>query len=247
MTEEYRPSRVWQLSDLRAANTRRQAEWCSNGVYPDLSYRSNELAGECGEACNEAKKIERERHGWAGSRTTLEKLGAELADVVICADLVALTAGIDLQAAVVQKFNATSREIGLKTRLGSPDVAEEPAAQEVWVNRCPYNHARTSTCPSCEKTRPPGARHGEPLPTAKLAEEKYTITGNGPTPRPLDVWRHRNGTEYVVMFLTNVGESPHGEHPVEVVYRKRGDLESRRSRTLELWSRTMTYVGHLND
>jgi len=105
------------LSDLRDANARRQDEWCDNGAVPDLSFRATELAGETGEACNVVKKLERERHGWRGSRATKEALAAELADVIICADLLAMTAGIDLAAAVREKFNATSEANGLTTRL----------------------------------------------------------------------------------------------------------------------------------
>lgn len=104
------------LSDLRAANVARQAEWCPEQV-PDLSFRGNELAGEVGEACNVIKKLERERQGWAGSRATLEQLSDELADVIICTDLVAMAAGVDLDAALVRKFNATSEKVGLATRL----------------------------------------------------------------------------------------------------------------------------------
>lgn len=107
---------AWTLSDLRRANIERQAEWCPDQV-PDLSFRGNELAGETGEACNVIKKLERERHGWRGSRATAEHLAAELADVVICADLAAMAAGVDLYEAVSAKFDATSMSNGLSTRL----------------------------------------------------------------------------------------------------------------------------------
>lgn len=110
---------------LRAANIARQAEWDPSDKIT-LTYRLNELAGETGEACNVGKKIERERLGIRGSRDTVEHLAEELADVVICADLVAMAEGIDLDAAVVAKFNATSEEVGLKTRLAAP--AHEGAA-----------------------------------------------------------------------------------------------------------------------
>ena len=110
------------LRALHAANIARQAEWCPDQV-PDLSFRGNELAGEAGEACNIVKKLERERHGWRGSRATLDDLAQELADVVICADLCAVTAGIDLDAAVVAKFNATSEKQGLSTMLPRPEAA----------------------------------------------------------------------------------------------------------------------------
>lgn len=104
------------LRDLRRANVERQAEWCPDQK-PDLAYRGNELAGETGEACNIIKKLERERHGWRGSRSTIEALASELADVVICADLAAHAAGVDLAEAVRQAFNATSEKNGLATLL----------------------------------------------------------------------------------------------------------------------------------
>lgn len=103
-------------STLRAANLARQAEWDA-GNQIDLSYRGNELAGEVGEACNVIKKLERERMGIRGSRDTIGHLAEELADVVICVDLICMAAGIDLDAAVASKFNATSEKVGLRTRL----------------------------------------------------------------------------------------------------------------------------------
>lgn len=106
------------FSSLRDANRARQEAWCPDPAQqPDLSFRGNELAGETGEVCNVIKKLERERHGWRGSRDSIEHLAEELADVVICADLIALNAGIDLAAAVAHKFNATSEKVGLPHRL----------------------------------------------------------------------------------------------------------------------------------
>lgn len=107
------------LNALRHANLERQALWCPEQV-PDLAFRGVELAGEAGEVCNVIKKLERERLGWRGSRDTVEHLAEELADVIICADLIAIAAGIDLSAAVRAKFNATSEKVGLPTRLRSP-------------------------------------------------------------------------------------------------------------------------------
>ncbi|PKR57482.1 MazG-like family protein [Thalassospira lohafexi] len=103
---------------LRSANLMRQAEWDPESKL-SLSYKGNEMAGEVGEACNLVKKLDRERMGLAGSRTTVERLAEELADVVICADLVAIDAGIDLADAVIRKFNATSEKNDLLTRLAS--------------------------------------------------------------------------------------------------------------------------------
>lgn len=101
---------------MRIANQLRQKEWDEDNRIT-LAYRGNELAGEVGEACNVIKKLERERIGIRGSRTTDEALAEELADVVICADLIAMHAGIDLSNAVSRKFNATSEKYGLSTKM----------------------------------------------------------------------------------------------------------------------------------
>lgn len=100
---------------LRNANTARQKEWDVDNQIT-ASYRGNELAGEVGEACNVIKKLERERMGIRGSRDTKEHLAEELADVVICVDLIAMSYGIDLDKAVRDKFNATSIKMELQTR-----------------------------------------------------------------------------------------------------------------------------------
>lgn len=105
-----------KLHELQIAHVMRQAEWCPDQM-PDLSFRGNEMAGEVGEACNVIKKLERERHGWRGSRDTVEHLGEELADVIHTAILCAITAGIDLSPYVVAKFNDTSRKNGLSVML----------------------------------------------------------------------------------------------------------------------------------
>jgi NTP pyrophosphatase (non-canonical NTP hydrolase) len=104
------------FSDLRSANTSRQEEWNPDDAI-SLAYRGNELGGECGEAMNVIKKLERERLGIRGSRATVDDLASELADVMICADLIAMQAGIDLGKAVVDKFNATSEKYDLSTRM----------------------------------------------------------------------------------------------------------------------------------
>jgi NTP pyrophosphatase (non-canonical NTP hydrolase) len=108
-----------QFTTLRGANAARNREWDVDGKIT-LAFRGNELAGEVGEACNIIKKLERERIGLVGTRATAQQLAYELADVVICADLIAMDAGIDLDAAVREKFNATSKKVGLKTRFVEP-------------------------------------------------------------------------------------------------------------------------------
>ena len=101
---------------LRAANQKRQKEWDREDKIT-LTYRGTELGGEVGEALNIIKKLERERLGIKGSRATLEDLAEELADVIICCDLIAMATGIDLTDAVERKFNKTSEKVGLETGL----------------------------------------------------------------------------------------------------------------------------------
>ncbi len=104
------------LTRLRFANENRHLEWDPTNQVT-LGFRGLELGGEVGEAQNVIKKLERKRLGLIGPTDTIEHLAEELADVIICADLAAMTAGIDLSKAVRKKFNATSVKVGLKTRL----------------------------------------------------------------------------------------------------------------------------------
>ena len=122
---------------LRIANIARQAEW-PGGEYVDLAFRGLELAGEIGEAtdavvdllsisaasgrlANKLKKITRLDRGIKGTTeeraVLLKEVMAELADVVICVDLVAMQLDVSLQQAVRGKFNATSLKHSLRTRL----------------------------------------------------------------------------------------------------------------------------------
>lgn len=104
---------------LREANIARQKDWCPD-QNPNLSFRGNELAGEVGEACNVIKKLERERLGWRGSRDTVDHLAEELADIIICVDLIATACGINIEQAVANKFNATSLKNNLPQRMLVP-------------------------------------------------------------------------------------------------------------------------------
>ncbi len=101
---------------FRRINAERQAMWCDGKEVNPLFF-ATELGGEVGEALNEVKKLEREKLGWKGSRTTVENLADELADVVICAQNLAICYGIDLQESIIRKFNATSVKVGYPQRL----------------------------------------------------------------------------------------------------------------------------------
>lgn len=104
------------LGRLREANRSRQAEWDSQGKL-SLSYLGNAIAGEVGEACNVIKKLDREALGLRGSRASMSELAEELADVVIYIDILAERCGIDLELAIVEKFNKTSEKYGFGVRM----------------------------------------------------------------------------------------------------------------------------------
>jgi NTP pyrophosphatase (non-canonical NTP hydrolase) len=110
----YGPKRS-QLSfkELRAKNIER----CNGAFFPleskDGPWWGNAMAGECGEACNVVKKIDRD--GLTDERVAA--LAKELADVVTYADLLAARFGIDLGLAVAAKFNEVSIRVGSELRL----------------------------------------------------------------------------------------------------------------------------------
>lgn len=79
------------------------------------------VTGELGEAANIAKKLNRVRDGIPGNAETEEELRAaladEIADTFIYLDLLAQSQGIDLESAVVAKFEKTSAKIGYENTM----------------------------------------------------------------------------------------------------------------------------------
>ncbi|MEM7227298.1 MAG: hypothetical protein AAF432_00640 [Planctomycetota bacterium] len=104
-------ARTVTFDDLREANLKRADEWVPIDKW-SLSDRLVELQEEVGELCGAAKRINRIRAGVYHKPTTEDELrqrmAEELADVLICADLVGAALGVDLSAAIVSKFNATT-------------------------------------------------------------------------------------------------------------------------------------------
>ena len=104
--------------ELRVANDMRQVEW-PGSENVDLAFRGLEMAGEAGELANKIKKLVRLQRGISGTtearETLMAEIRAELADVVICCDLIASDLGIGLGPAVKDKFNATSEKHNLAT------------------------------------------------------------------------------------------------------------------------------------
>lgn len=84
-----------------------------------IMFDALELGGEVGELLNVVKKLEREDRGWRGSRASEQDFADECADVLICLDKLARRRGVDLAAATVAKFNATSEKVGLPHMLAA--------------------------------------------------------------------------------------------------------------------------------
>lgn len=106
------------FENLREQNTKR----CEDVFHPIDSWSPTDwataMAGECGEACNEIKKLRRldgadKRIDTPFNRQELvKKTAKELADLIIYADLLAARLNIDLGQAVVEKFNEVSEKRG---------------------------------------------------------------------------------------------------------------------------------------
>lgn len=134
-------ARQMTIAAMSETNRQRCARWHGEG-WPagdswSLADWSNAMAGEAGElleaaqavamatgkAANIVKKVRRAETGAPGAldpnrAELLEQLGNELADVWLYCDLLAQRAGIDLQAAIVRKFDAVSVREGFPERLG---------------------------------------------------------------------------------------------------------------------------------
>lgn len=107
---------------LREVSLRRCLRWHPRGISEwSLSDWAVATAGELGEACNVIKKLNRERDGIVGNTIAPAELQSmladELADVAIYLDLLAAAAGIDLEAAIVKKFNAVSERNDFPERI----------------------------------------------------------------------------------------------------------------------------------
>lgn len=111
------------LSTFQKINHKRCLKW-EEGASREWSLAewTNAMAGECGEACNIAKKLLRDDLGMVGNFKTphkelREKLGDELADVVIYASLTAERLGIDLGDRIRVVFNKKSVQLGFDERV----------------------------------------------------------------------------------------------------------------------------------
>lgn len=114
------------LKNLRAANIARCDQWHGLHSWTVMEWGCA-MAGEAGEACNVAKKIRRieqgiakrpeETQGAVSMAKQKEKLAEECADTLIYMDLLCAHQGIDLEAAIIKKFNSVSIEYGFPQRI----------------------------------------------------------------------------------------------------------------------------------
>lgn len=122
------------LAHIQRVSVQRSEGWHRGGLteWSALEW-AGAMAGEAGEAANVAKKIRRieldvKRRDTEGDLEELRrKLGEECADTLLYLVLLAARCGIDLAAATVAKFNATSAEYRFPERLALAPPISTPA------------------------------------------------------------------------------------------------------------------------
>ncbi len=100
---------------------------CENAFHPIDHWTPSDwgcaMAGECGEACNNIKKLRRlegsqySRENEQDADKLVDAVMDEIADMVIYADLLATRLNRNLADAVMNKFNRTSKQIGSTIKL----------------------------------------------------------------------------------------------------------------------------------
>lgn len=111
------------LRELRTKGNTRRARWHTPDTEPwSGADWSNAMCGEAGEAANVVKKIRRIETGTGAQdqpplTDLIDQLGHELADTIAYADLLAQHYGIDLRAAIAEKFNIVSEREGFPERI----------------------------------------------------------------------------------------------------------------------------------
>lgn len=80
-------------------------------VKPDLSFRVMEFAGECGDVLSLMKKN--------GETMDVEKIGEDIADIVLSIDTLSMSLGVNLSSVVVKRFNENGKKFGFQAKLVS--------------------------------------------------------------------------------------------------------------------------------
>lgn len=143
------------LSQLRRVNLERYEAWVG-GDDAGIMFDAVELGGEVGELLNIVKKLEREERGWRGSRADPAEFPNECADVLICLDKLARRRNVDLAAATIAKFNATSAKVGLPHQLA--EISDHGGVAASAAIALMYLQTGFIECPQC----------GEEVPTKDL-------------------------------------------------------------------------------
>lgn len=109
------------LTELRELNTKRHPYFGMGEIKEvSIEFKTLELLGETGEVANVVKKILRGDEYVLDKKeqiTPIQLLVRELADVIICVDLLAAKYDIDLVDAVKKKFDKTSDDRGYPVRF----------------------------------------------------------------------------------------------------------------------------------
>ena len=109
------------LKRLRYANIMRCREWMGEPPHrKNLAFHGLELGGEVGEAQNVMKKLDRwvqDIPGKINPSTGVPMLAEELADIIVCVDIIAAIYDINLEESVTDKFNKTSDKHNFATHL----------------------------------------------------------------------------------------------------------------------------------
>ena len=112
-----------KFEDLTQTNCKR----CVESFHPIDSWSPTDwgcaMAGECGEACNNLKKLRRldgslfSRENERDAAKLIDAVMNEIADMVIYADLLAARLDRNLEDAIIDKFNRTSDSVGSSLKL----------------------------------------------------------------------------------------------------------------------------------
>lgn len=105
------------LKKLRKVNEKRSLVVFNTKLLDwSLPEWGNAVAGEVGEMCNIAKKIKRGDFK-SNKREGIELLSKEMADIIIYIDLMAKRENINLEQAIINKFNEVSNKHNCDIKL----------------------------------------------------------------------------------------------------------------------------------
>lgn len=109
---------------IREMNKERSKDWHRDSKPWTVADWSNAAAGEMGEVCNKVKKLRRIETGMTVQRSQSAdpdvirgQIGEEVADTFLYLDLLCAHLGIDMELAILHKFNRVSVEQGFPQRL----------------------------------------------------------------------------------------------------------------------------------